>query len=68
MRMNDSEGNLCKYLEGEKNQDIVFSYSNSVTYDGKASVFLSCVDAIQLTLCVRVQKNLLYRDFRKEGR
>ena len=38
------------------------------TYGGKASVFSSCVDAIHLNLCVKVQKNLLYRDFRKEGR
>ena len=38
------------------------------TYGGKASVFSSCVDAIHLTLCVKVQKNLLYRDFRKQGR
>ena len=60
---------------GGKNQDIDctirsarFSYSNFVTYGGKASVFSSCVDAIHLTLCVKVQKNLLYRDFRKEGR
>ena len=45
-----------------------FSYSNFVTYGGKASVFWSCVDAIHLTLCVKVQKDLLYRDFRKDGR
>ena len=70
MRMNDSEGYLCKYLEGEKirTSSARFSYSNFVTYGGKASVFSSCVDAIHLTLCVKVQKNLLYRDFRKEGR
>ena len=55
MRMNDSEGYLCKYPEGEKKQDI--SYSNFVTYGGKALVFAPYVDAIHLTLCVKVQKN-----------
>ena len=58
MRMNDSEGYLCKYVEGEKirTSSAQFSYSNFVTYGGKASVFSSCVDAIHLTLCVKIQK------------
>ena len=34
-----------------------FSYSNFVTYGGKAFVFAPYVDAIYLTLCVKIQKN-----------
>ena len=70
MRRNDSEGYLCKYLEGKiiRASSAQFSYSNFVTYGGKAPMFSLCVGAIHLTSCVKVQKYLLYRDFRKDGR
>ena len=56
--MNDYEGYLCKYPEGDKKQDIVcIILLFSVTYDGKAPMFLLCVGAIHLTSCVKIQKN-----------
>ena len=58
MRVNDCKGYLCKYPEGDKKQDIIWTILllNFVIYGGKASVFSPCVDAIHLTSCLKIQK------------
>ena len=51
---------ICANTQREiksRTSSVQFSYSNFVTYGGKASVFSPCVDAIQLTSCLKIQKN-----------
>ena len=58
MAVNECEDYSCECQRRLKSRTSSeqFSYPNFVTYDGKAPMFSSCVDAIHLTLCVKVQK------------
>ena len=58
MRVNDCKGYLCKYPEGDESRtsSVQFSYSNFVTYGGKAPMVSPCVDAVHLTSCVKIHK------------
>ena len=50
---------ICANTQREiksRTSSVQFSYSNFVTYGGKASVFSPCVDAIHLTSCLKIQK------------
>ena len=55
---------LCANTQREiksRTSSVQFSYSDFVTYGGKASVFSPCVDTIHLTSCLKIQKKYLIK-------